>query len=464
LTGGLEFRVGVRDQSVKIVRIGYRHRLEWISEKSFVFWDEDEKRGWLINGCSALLHLVRASFVTKRRGKLASTCLLDHTKLEVGTDVHGVESAVDVLLNKRNRSMVVYADEEDEDKDEDEQIGDLKLHNRGGMSEAGRYTFETRVTEIQIALEKLVDQQYAAEERSGIALSVRTRKYLEGWDFAQVALQNDPLVPKVATLSATGKGWVDLAHSIHAVTLFGNGFGDLIAPTGQNDLCGYWSSLPRQEYYLAATQEDLKFIAERQGNPDSYPMQLADNIYWHDTSTMHKCKCVGGPNDSLVREWSRKLHGRTSKHMELAQLLLPSKTSSQGKSQMYSHRAVVFGHNRDYPWRFKDCGAPELGEISEDEPERIATPAFSSSSSSSLPSADQSTLLATQSSSTDATSIDDVQASEALNDSSGDKDSSTGEGASNVVSGKKRRREAESDDGMAVRLKRIKTMWRGSSS
>ncbi len=51
--------------------------------------------------------------------------------------------------------------------------------------------------------------------------------------FMDVATRHDTLWPKVATLHAASMGWVHLARALHAVPLFGVGFGELFRPVSQ---------------------------------------------------------------------------------------------------------------------------------------------------------------------------------------------------------------------------------------
>ncbi|KAK0722607.1 hypothetical protein B0T26DRAFT_703393 [Lasiosphaeria miniovina] len=65
----------------------------------------------------------------------------------------------------------------------------------------------------------------AAEGVNANPLRLRIR--LQDWDFRDVATGRGPLYQRVTTPSS-GRTWVDLTKSTHAVTLFGYGFGELI--------------------------------------------------------------------------------------------------------------------------------------------------------------------------------------------------------------------------------------------
>ncbi|KAH8896225.1 hypothetical protein GQ53DRAFT_639773, partial [Thozetella sp. PMI_491] len=61
ITGGVEFTIATRNKPLRLTHGTYPEKLEWISKKFVVFWDEADRRGWLVNGTAALLHLARAS-------------------------------------------------------------------------------------------------------------------------------------------------------------------------------------------------------------------------------------------------------------------------------------------------------------------------------------------------------------------------------------------------------------------
>jgi hypothetical protein len=114
-------------------------------------------------------------------------------------------------------------------------------------------------------LENLIRHQQRVVGANGKKIKVRVRKHLGGWDFFDLATGRDPR-PRVATLQALGYGWVDFICSIGAVTLLGRGFGAIMQPTPFEGMCPRWSSLPSDNFYLAASTYDLKNITMEFGN------------------------------------------------------------------------------------------------------------------------------------------------------------------------------------------------------
>lgn len=64
------FNLGTKDTLIHISRHGYVPRLQWLATRLVLLWDERDKRGWLINGTSALLHVLRASLKHDNEGVL----------------------------------------------------------------------------------------------------------------------------------------------------------------------------------------------------------------------------------------------------------------------------------------------------------------------------------------------------------------------------------------------------------
>jgi hypothetical protein len=187
-----------------------------------------------------------------------------------------------------------------------------------------------------------------------VKLKLKARKHLEGWDFKDLATQRDPFYPRVATLEAYGKGWVDFTRPIHATTLFGRGFGDIIQPSHPEALCDSWAKLPMSKYYLAACVSDLKEIMDMDGDPDANPMRINDGIVWHIPGNVFEpCQCKGNMRGKI-------------QHSDLAQVLFPSKLSyvlpKRKPVSLRDHGAVIFGHNMNFKWFWKDTGDPEEGE------------------------------------------------------------------------------------------------------
>ena len=266
-------------------------------------------------------------------------------------------SAVSVLLHKDNRHLVLCKVDGEEVEQKGLRVGNTL--NNTATEPAPYHTFQNRVEQIYESLEKIIDHEIDANNQAGVKLKLRARRYLEGWDFKDLATDNDPFYSRVSTLQTFGKGWVDFTRSIHAITLFGRGFGSLIRPTEGSLECKYWSKLPAGKFYLAASGMDLKQILDIYGDAYSHPLRISDNIIWPNPRQIgSQCQCA-----SSKRRFPFK---RTDSHTGLAQVLLPcSAVSSHGSSSqprwLPDNAAFAFGHNINFPWHYRDSGDPEYG-------------------------------------------------------------------------------------------------------
>ncbi|KAL1637009.1 hypothetical protein SLS58_009535 [Diplodia intermedia] len=363
VTGSASISIGVRDKPIHISRNGYVSRLQWISQRYVVFWDVQAKRGWLVNGTNALLHIVRASIHHNRTDEFGSLFefLLDPESIKEADITHTTKSAIDVLTDHDNMVLRLYPDKPQQDiKMVHKQVaGDAQDPPPEAVTEdkSAFYRFQDRVDEIYNVLEKIIDQQIDAAGQSGMKLSAKARKHLEGWDFKDLATSKDPVYPRVAKLSAMGYGWVDFTRAIQAITLFGKGFGELIQPEGSSTQCKKWSRVPEGRYYLAAAVSDMRKIMELDGDPDANPMRVCESLIWYNPVTPFgpPCSCERDPSPSTV-------------HPDPVQVLFPSRMRAllprMPPIKLGDQGGVIFGHNLNYPeWHYGDRGEPVRGEM-----------------------------------------------------------------------------------------------------
>lgn len=289
-----------------------------------------------------MLHILRASLAyskDKFGSEWSPDCLLDMAN----------QSAYDVLTNPKIRHVKLYLDRTDAF---DEEIRSAEGSSRGERSVAKHYTVEDEVEHVYNILEKLIDHQAMAEQQPGFEINVWPRRQLEGWDFNDLITGGDPFFGRVADLHALGKGWVDFTRTIRAVTLLGRGFGELIKPQFTTaPLCHRWSSLPSRRYYLAALVSDLKEIMERHGNPASNPRELCHNVTLNmNDAIFDPCPCTQGKDECR----------------DAVQTLFPMnffirKFKPKSQIALEDGGAVIFGHNMDLHWQWRDSGDPVKG-------------------------------------------------------------------------------------------------------
>ncbi|KAJ5767738.1 hypothetical protein N7533_000321 [Penicillium manginii] len=375
IKSGAAFLVGYKDTPLHVSRGGYLRKLRWFVQKSVVLWDEEAKRGWLLNGASALLHLVRSSILHDIKGPFSSECHFKWENFEEGTvdPKNASEFAIAVLLNHKNRALTIYEGKDDHVK------------------------FEDRVTHFLNIFEQIFDYQVhaAGPDGSGYRTKAISRAHFEGWDFHDLATELDPLHPRRATFESKGKAWVDFTRSIHAINLLGRNFGEILAPSDIS--CSHWASLPKDQYYLAVGISDLRMVLEYTGDLTTNPIRLSENLVWHNSDTVFEpCGCAG----------------TTADHADIVQVIFPDTLSANLETCSHTanlshHGAVVFGCNRNFQWRWGDTGNPERDEITNYQRTPLArTIEIKSTNASSLSMGSGSDVLDLSSSQIDSTSTE----------------------------------------------------------
>ncbi|KAK6501959.1 hypothetical protein TWF481_009777 [Arthrobotrys musiformis] len=313
ITGGAPYILGNKDIPPHSPGNILVENLLWIHKRFIVLWDDRDKRGWLVNGTSALLHLLRKSLENDRTGDFGSYFCLQKERIQEGPESHRDTSAIDVLLNRNNLEQRIF---------------------REGY---GDFCVENRLSELFDSLEKIIVHQDEIAEKT-FALDAGGWRHLEGWDFSHLAASHDIIYPRVAQVQKVGTDWVGFIRSIQAVVLFGCGFGEIIKPQDPVSLCSRWSSVPIGQYYLTAASRDLSKIINMNGGQTADPIKLTDTIVCYGPPVaFDTCKC--------------QEEGDTEGHSEFAHILLPSCCRHipppLNQIQLHDDGALIFGINEE---------------------------------------------------------------------------------------------------------------------
>lgn len=373
----MSFALGVKDVPRHRPPNGYIMTLRNLEKKYVVLWDDDSKRGWLVNGTSALLHLVRAWLSFAVKDKYSSRFHFDPAKLINSINHHKPDSATEVLINASNMALPIYpgSNELSEEEETKWKMGDGSEHNaeqnRKLNTEAeefltlkrkkGYVLFENLVQHHLSIMYQIFEHQRDKAGENGIKIKRHVRTYLEGWDFFDLATDCDPH-PRVASLNAMGYGWVDFIRSIGAITLLGCKFGDIIRPIAFRGMCPEWTSLPPDNYYLAVSAMDLKNITQRFGTTRTSPPQPVHGLVWHCPEDV-VASCNGHCQGRGLFKRIRKIW---KPHSDPVQVFYPKRKHGflrlGGPERIHSDGAVVFGHNFSWKYRWRADAAHDIEE------------------------------------------------------------------------------------------------------
>ncbi|KAE9374285.1 hypothetical protein N431DRAFT_556628 [Stipitochalara longipes BDJ] len=354
ITGGASFTRGQQDTPIHLsyARRPYELQIYSAQKMKVIMYDVKDRRGWLVDGTSALLHLSRT--------KLSSSPYSDSRLFKLENFQHadpkaGLSGARKALLDPRNRELLLFEDSKT--------TTELKI-NTDGTSEqqmrkvTERWTYEDLVKETYHILEQIQDRQGQVINSPAIGLPFPGREKLLGFGFMDIVDGQNILLPRVATLKKSGWGWVDFTRSMNAIALLGKGFGDMIQPAeGSNKLCKYWNRVPEGQDYLVACISTLKEISRQLGDSDSEGLQLAKKAYWHKPDKLFEsCDC---------KPRCRKAS------CDRVQVILPHSNGSKRPGDVFDclSGAVIFGRSRKLPWRWPSRGESSEGRDSESEDE-----------------------------------------------------------------------------------------------
>jgi hypothetical protein len=309
------------------------------------------------------LYLTRASLKHEQGDDFSDSFLFSPDQLkEAEAPRVGKSAAIFVLTAAMNQNLPLHKNADDEVEETTTEKGSEQTKTTtSAKSKSTHYRLRNRVEEIYHLLEQIIAYQSQASSEDGIAFKVRSspREQLEGFDFMDVATDEDPFWPRVTTLRSTGKGWVDFVREIQAITLFGKGFGELLKPIGQPGPCAWWKEVPTGMDHLAASVSDLNDILDKWGSTTKGLWQLVDKIYWHSPDRLFEsCRCTGDTSQ---------------KPCDRIQVLLPANSLRRltrkwrSPATLGDKGAVIFGHSRTIPLKWGD-----RGDVKEGDPEDLS--------------------------------------------------------------------------------------------
>ena len=344
ITGGATFAKGNKDTPIYLSHVGpYLQEIHFARNINVVLYDVRDRRGWLVDGASALLHIVRTQLSSS---PYCSSPLFKLENFRHADSKNGADAAQIALTDVRNMEIVIF---------EDVEIwSELTITGSAKEEETKQKTkkwcFQDLVRQTWHILEQIHDHQTRIWASPGIGLRFTDRDKLEGFGFMDIVSGQNPLRPRVSILKPSGRGWVDFTRSIGAINLLGRGFGELIKPAQHCDnLCSAWKSVPKDKDYLVVCTRNLHEICMKNGDTDSNPLELAQRIYWYKADKLFEpCKCKFNPL-------------QLGHACDRIQVLLPplSVNSKKHPDPFNNDRgAAIFGRSKRFNWYWPNVGDP----------------------------------------------------------------------------------------------------------
>ena len=309
ITPGRQDR-GIRTSSKEIL---YREVVEKMTKLHVLLYDHDDGRGWLMDGASAVLHLLRFHVARYRPICDGGTFKLDHFRYADAKA--GVKSARDVLLSRELQEVVLVEELAAETEKQVTEMVDGKPTVKTVYERpVHRKIVRDRVRDLYEILEFMYDNWKRRKNAAGIALESLNMK-LEGWKFQDIVELEDDMNPVVARLDSSADDWLRMVRHINAVVLIGNGFGDMMKPMG--DFCANWESVPQKDFCVAVPVARLKRIAQKYGDPRMTPIKLTPDVFWPINQHPFTCTCSAPGRSTCFRGQSLRSNGMRSGSLQL---------------------------------------------------------------------------------------------------------------------------------------------------
>ncbi|KAK7409282.1 hypothetical protein QQX98_008522 [Neonectria punicea] len=362
--GGVNMTINKKEQPFWLKREDdYPSLLKWASVQPIVFYDVEDRRAWLTDGASALLHLLRVSlYLDENDPESTYDWIFDAKKLkDQWNGLSGRQAALKTLKSWDNLDLNVYI---------------AGKHRRAdGVLETEYYTLEKRVKKILRSIEILIDRQVMVAFQDGIRISqtLDPRRDIVGFDILDVIAPLGPICPCIKPLNSWSHGWIDLVHSVGITTIFGRGFGDLIRPDGADTVCKNWNSVPSGMDYMAASVSTLHTLYSRRllrAEPDLTGCEMTSKIIW--TSPHHPfktCNCIQnqGSGSSTITSTSGRSNEEDGNCHDPVQFLVKKSWPRIGHrgstpvslASLDGKGAVVFGHVPLLGWKSEGKSVPK---------------------------------------------------------------------------------------------------------
>lgn len=322
-------KLGWRDKPVH-ARDGESDQIniKHISKHFVILYDVGDHRGFLLDGATALLHLVRASIVEDQEDGLIRNLHDNRTindSIELDNHSDPRRRAMNTLWKDKNAYLKLYKRlVEGETKTEVKTVSQAPENPKTTTEEINSQgeswvLFKDRVTAIWWMLDQAINVQ-----TDGTALKTKLKSFmgntkLEGYEFQDLASSNKADL-QIATPEFNSKGWLDLVRKLPAVTLFGRGFGEIIkhndCATDARPICSGWNSVPTERGYLAMSSATLERVLER-----------GDSETWRLQDPFKPCK----PEGQMCDRRHFLVNGQNQK-------------APQERLEYWEHGAIVIGH------------------------------------------------------------------------------------------------------------------------
>lgn len=320
LTVSTTFAIGKKDLSPVLAshegRV-YESHIQAAGNMTVLFYSSLDRRGWLVDGATALVHLARA-WLTSQVAKHKSPDAIH--RLHYIEDNGGRESAIDIL--RANKEIKIFEDTDTTETYETSiSAGSVSEQEESSMdsgytSQLGRissepkrlykrstsqWTYKALIIDLWRNLESMKAKLDLLKSNGNeVRLRLPSQNpLLTGWDVVDFLLGKTPLEPRFVELKPESESWNRFAKEISSVPLMAESFHDLVLPRHGSQVCKAMETLPVHRDLLAAPLSALLSNAHRflrwEGNLAHYCARLTDHtILVNNKRPGELCPCSQG--------------------------------------------------------------------------------------------------------------------------------------------------------------------------
>ena len=238
----------------------------------FVLWDTQDNRGWLVNGQTVALHLLRGHLKYR-----AETKDYSFSKLErIGDETPAAAERLLLELEKE-KLPAPEGPKNNEEKSKD-------TASSKDQDDAKKFSIGEVLDGIYAVLLKMRDATESMYEHPGVTGSLRTwietrwSLAVRGWDFEELSRGTGAHV-RVQKFHRD-PGWLAFTRELRVSFLFGGDFGEIMHPrTGH--CCPHFQTLPKHQDYLAVGMHTIQPLVDKHGAARK-PLETVAKLTQHD--------------------------------------------------------------------------------------------------------------------------------------------------------------------------------------
>lgn len=283
----------------------YDDILDDLSQRNVILYDTQTQRGWLIDAERTTLQVILHRIVARLKG---------YTNVGIQCAETRSDPASVRLAMHKNRDI------------------ELRSGFNSTRSESQPVIFHNCVRSILERIEALAEVSEDLIEQSKTEVSRvphnlgLARPRLIGWEYMDIVKGAPEPRPKEIDPKATCGSWPVLAESVRAMTLFANGFQDVLTPAQSALMCPSFRTLPRDSCLLGVEVSTLRrFTRAKHGAPLQF---LGTCMTWMPTA--HLFKPCSAPQCSCER---------------IQRLRRSKRGEGKYSGELESEGAIIFGKN-----------------------------------------------------------------------------------------------------------------------